>query len=65
MAAFEGLPKPQRYWSALAIWIALAMAVLDGAIANVALPTIARELSAAPDQAIWVVNGFLWRRWAK
>jgi len=58
MADFEGLPVPQRYWAAVAIWIALTMAVLDGAIANVALPTIARELSAAPDQAIWVVNGF-------
>src|SRR5580692_3880763 len=58
MADFDGLPVPQRYWSALAIWIALAMAVLDGAIANVALPTIARELSATPDQSIWVVNGF-------
>jgi MFS transporter, DHA2 family, multidrug resistance protein len=58
MAEFDGLPYPQRLWSALAIWIALTMAVLDGAIANVALPTIARELSAAPDQTIWVVNGF-------
>ncbi len=58
MADFEGLPIPLRYWSAVAIWIALTMAVLDGAIANVALPTIARELSAAPDQAVWVVNGF-------
>ena len=58
MADFEGLAIPQRYWSAVAIWIALTMAVLDGAIANVALPTIARELSAPPDQAIWVVNAF-------
>jgi MFS transporter, DHA2 family, multidrug resistance protein len=58
MADFDGLPIPQRYWATLAIWIALTMAVLDGAIANVALPTIARELSAAPDQSIWVVNGF-------
>jgi DHA2 family multidrug resistance protein-like MFS transporter len=58
MADSDGLPAPQRLWSALAIWIALTMAVLDGAIANVALPTIARELVAAPDQTIWVVNGF-------
>jgi len=34
------------------------MAVLDGAIANVALPTIARELHAAPAYAVWVVNGY-------
>jgi MFS transporter, DHA2 family, multidrug resistance protein len=58
MADFDGLPVPQRYWSSLAIWLALTMAVLDGAIANVALPTIARELSAAADESIWVVNGF-------
>jgi DHA2 family multidrug resistance protein-like MFS transporter len=58
MVDSDGLPTPQRYWAALAIWLALILAVLDGAIANVALPTIARELSAAPDQTIWVVNGF-------
>ena len=58
MADLDGLPVPQRYWSAGAIWLALTMAVLDGAIANVALPTMARELSAAPDQSVWVVNGF-------
>ncbi|MBV8601771.1 MAG: MFS transporter [Candidatus Eremiobacteraeota bacterium] len=34
------------------------MAVLDGSIANVALPTISRELSATPAESIWVVNGF-------
>ena len=34
--AEDGLPKPRRYWSAAAIWLALSMAVLDGAIANVA-----------------------------
>ncbi len=58
MPGFEGMPTPARYWSALAIWLALTMAVLDGAIANVALPAIARELSAAPAYAVWVVNGF-------
>jgi DHA2 family multidrug resistance protein-like MFS transporter len=58
MPGFEGLPIPGRYWSALAIWLAIVMAVLDGAIANIALPTIARDLSAAPAYAIWVVNGY-------
>ncbi len=57
MPDFEGMPSPARYWSAVAIWLALTMAVLDGAIANVAPPTIARELSAAPAYAVWVVNG--------
>jgi MFS transporter, DHA2 family, multidrug resistance protein len=58
MPGFEGMATPGRYWSALAIWLALIMAVLDGAIANVALPTIARELSAAPAYSVWVVNGY-------
>jgi DHA2 family multidrug resistance protein-like MFS transporter len=58
MPELDGLPIPRRYWSALAIWLALTIAVLDGAIANVALPTIARELGAAPAQSVWVVNGF-------
>ena len=34
------------------------MSVIDGTIANTALPTIARELGAAPVESIWVVNGF-------
>ena len=58
MPEFQGMPTPGRYWSALAIWLALIMAVLDGAIANVALPTIARELHAAPAYSVWVVNAY-------
>ena len=34
------------------------MAVLDGAIANVALPTIAKEMHASPAASIWVVNAY-------
>ena len=34
------------------------MAVLDGAIANVALPTIARELGASPASSVWVINAY-------
>ena len=33
------------------------MAVMDGAIANVALPTIAKDLNASPAFSIWIVNG--------
>jgi DHA2 family multidrug resistance protein-like MFS transporter len=57
-AAQDGLPLPRRYWSAAAIWLALAMAVLDGAIANVALPTIARALGASPATSVWVINAY-------
>jgi DHA2 family multidrug resistance protein-like MFS transporter len=34
------------------------MAVLDGQIANTALPAIARDLRASPTASIWVVNAF-------
>jgi MFS transporter, DHA2 family, multidrug resistance protein len=58
MAEFNGLPVPQRYWSAATIWLALTISVLDGSIANVALPTIAHDLSAPPADAVWVVNAY-------
>jgi DHA2 family multidrug resistance protein-like MFS transporter len=54
----DGLPIPRRYWSAAAIWLALSMAVLDGAIANVALPTIAADLGASPATSVWIVNAY-------
>jgi DHA2 family multidrug resistance protein-like MFS transporter len=54
----DGLPTPRRYWSVLTIWMAMSMSVLDGAIANVALPTIARELHASAASSIWIVNAY-------
>src|ERR1700730_11745655 len=54
----DGLPIPRRYWSVAAIWLAMAMSVLDGAIANVALPTIAGELHASAASSIWIVNAY-------
>jgi MFS transporter, DHA2 family, multidrug resistance protein len=56
--AEDGLPIPRRYWSVVGIWLALTMAVLDGAIANVALPTIARELGASPGMSVWIINAY-------
>jgi DHA2 family multidrug resistance protein-like MFS transporter len=38
--------------------MATAMSVLDGQIANTALPTIARDLGSSPVESIWVVNAF-------
>ncbi|NUR10692.1 MAG: MFS transporter [Bradyrhizobium sp.] len=34
------------------------MAVLDGAIANIALPTIAADLGASPATSVWIVNAY-------
>lgn len=54
----DGLPLPRRYGAIAAIALGLTMAVLDGAIANVALPTIARDLHASPAASIWIVNAY-------
>jgi len=54
----DGLPVPQRYWGILTIALGLTMAVLDGAIANVALPTIATDLNTSAANSIWVVNAY-------
>ena len=54
----DGIPKPQRNWAMAAISVGISVAVLDGAIANVALPTIAGDLHVNPASSIWVVNAF-------
>ncbi|CFQ33391.1 MFS transporter [Yersinia aleksiciae] len=54
----DGLPVPQRYAAILVIALGITIAVLDGTIANVALPTIARDLNASPATSIWVVNAY-------
>jgi MFS transporter, DHA2 family, multidrug resistance protein len=54
----DGLPSPQLWYAAISVWLAIAMTVLDSAIANVALPTIARDFGAAPSESIWIVNAY-------
>ena len=54
----DGLPQPQRNWAILTIALGIIMAVVDSAIANVALPTIAGDLDASPAFSIWIVNGY-------
>ncbi len=39
-----GLPMPRRWWAIVAAGFGTSLLVIDGAIANVALPTIARDL---------------------
>jgi DHA2 family multidrug resistance protein-like MFS transporter len=54
--ATDGLPPERRRWAVAAIFTALAMASLDTAIANVALPSIAADLNVSPADVVWVVN---------
>jgi MFS transporter, DHA2 family, multidrug resistance protein len=59
MGFTDGLPSAQRRWAMLSYLVGLAMSVLDGNIANTALPSIAVQLHASPAASIWVVNAFL------
>ena len=54
----DGLPIPRRHWAVATIGLAVFMAVMDSAIANVALPTIARDLHTDAAYSIWIVNGY-------
>lgn len=55
-AVADGLPWETRRWAVAAIFTALAMASLDTAIANIALPAISADLHVSPAEAVWVVN---------
>jgi DHA2 family multidrug resistance protein-like MFS transporter len=54
----DGLPLPQRRWVMACALLGVTLAGLDSAIANIALPTIARELTATDSATIWVVNSY-------
>lgn len=52
----DGLPSPRRIWAIAAISFGTALLVMDGSIANVALPTIARELKVSEGAVTSVVT---------
>ena len=52
----EPLPRRRRAFGAMSL--VTVMSVIDGSIANTALPTIARELHVGPAAIVWVVNAF-------
>jgi DHA2 family multidrug resistance protein-like MFS transporter len=54
----DGLPPRERRAALLTIAIAITISVLASAIANIALPSMARELRATPAESIWVVNAY-------
>lgn len=58
LQAGQGLPTPQRRAAMAAVLMSIAMATLDSAISNTALPTIARDLSANASASIWVVSAY-------
>ncbi|CAO4164580.1 MFS transporter [Methylorubrum populi] len=57
-AGNDGLPPRERWLALTAMALAISMAVLDGAIVNVALPVIARDLAVPASEAIFVVSAY-------
>ncbi|ALN72077.1 hypothetical protein M673_05080 [Aureimonas sp. AU20] len=58
MQPLDGLAQPQRTLAFATVALTLFVAVLDGAIANIALPPITQSLGIRPVDAIWVVNAY-------
>lgn len=56
--AEDGVPFPQRYWAILTLVVGMVVSVLDSSLANIALPTIARDIGATAAQSIWVINAY-------
>ncbi len=54
----DGLHGGARALAMLAVSLSVLLSVLDYAIANVALPTIAHDIHATPSSAIWVINAY-------
>jgi MFS transporter, DHA2 family, multidrug resistance protein len=54
----DGLPAPRRHIAIAVLLLTLVLVVLDGAIANIALPSIAASLHAAPADVVWVVSAY-------
>jgi DHA2 family multidrug resistance protein-like MFS transporter len=52
----DGMPTPQRYLAIAAISLGTVLTVIDGQIAGVALPTIARDLHVDGSAAVLVVT---------
>jgi DHA2 family multidrug resistance protein-like MFS transporter len=52
----DGLPTPRRYLAILALSFGTALVVIDGGIATVALPTIARDLGVEASAAVSIVT---------
>lgn len=56
MSDTDGLPTVQRRWVMACALGGFTLTNLDGAIANIALPTLAHDFAASASAAIWVVN---------
>lgn len=53
-----GLQGTRRHLALTGLWLGMAMSALDASVANIALPTIARDLSVPPATVTWVVTAY-------
>lgn len=58
MSGVDGLPSPQRQWVMTCVLMGVVLINLDGAIANIALPTMARDFATSEAATVWVVNSY-------
>lgn len=54
----DGLAAPRRHWAYATVALAVTLAVMDGAVANIALPTIAQQFGTTPALSVWIVNAY-------
>lgn len=54
----DGLPVPRRILAVASVLAAIVLVVLDGAIANIALPPVADALRVTPAASVWIITGY-------
>ena len=54
--SLDGLPQPRRYAAVAAVSFGTIVTSVDGTIANIALPTLARDLHVQPSAAVLVIT---------
>ena len=54
----SSLSGPRRTAAIASVLAAMVLVVLDAAIANVALPTIARSLQVTPATSVWIITAY-------
>ncbi|MBE7209602.1 MAG: MFS transporter, partial [Gluconacetobacter diazotrophicus] len=57
-AEHDGLHGTARRVAMTAVALSVLLSVLDYAVANVALPTIANDIGASASGSIWVINAY-------
>ena len=55
----DAVPDPRRWSALLVLCLSLVVIGMDNTILNVALPTLARELSATASELQWIVDAYV------